>query len=61
MFPNQRPGAMRPPVTMPQPSGTSENMPRSGSGTMGPRTMKGAPSPDLKRMAILQHLKGGKC
>lgn len=60
MFPAQRPGAMRPPVALPQPTGTSEAMPRSAHGTMGPTTRKGAPSPDLKRMAILAHLKGGK-
>jgi len=46
---------------MPQPAGTSESMARPGMGRMGgPTTMKGAPSPDLKRMAILKHLKGGK-
>ena len=61
MFPQQRPmGGMRQ-QPMPQPAGTSESMARPGMGRMGgPTTMKGAPSSDLKRMAILKHLKGDK-
>lgn len=60
MFPNQRPGAMRPPVPVPNPAGTVESMPRTGRGRVGPEALRGAPSPDLKRMAILKMLKGGK-
>jgi len=55
----QRPGLMRPPVPLPQPKGLPDAMPGTGRGKVGPTVKHGAPSSDLKRMAILKQLKGG--